>query len=144
MKSGEFVDALVDVLSGEGIGGRYDVASGLSLQVATRRVVGNAEAIAVFTPIGGPAPAPRDEWEQYGFQVLVDAETAQLALDHARVLYERMHAGFDATCVSGEAASFEVLWVRSITGPPQVLGNGPGSEERWLVTTNYSAFIVKA
>lgn len=147
MYSAEPVDALAELavaqLSGQGFA-FYDAApaSGVSVQVGARQVPTTSDevTIAVFVQ-GGGLSFPLKQKEQVGFAVNVDARTRQRSLDASRAIYGVLHDRH-AFVVSGTRADFKVLWVRSTSGPPQMLGNGPGEEQRWLSTVNYDALIV--
>lgn len=141
--STEFIDAVAEHtarhLSGQGFA--MYATSGVSVQLGTRRAIEGAAAIAVFTAAGGAA-FPRNQKEQYGFVVNVDAKTREDSLNTSRLIFDELHDTI-AMVISGSAATFEVLWLRSTSGPPQELGNGPGDEQRWLSTVNYDALLVK-
>lgn len=130
----EFVDAAIWLCVTSGIGERYS-ASGVSIQNGMRRETG-ADTVALFRQTGG-AGLPFDTSEGYGFQVLVDSETPEDARSASRAIYNLLHDR-RAEVVSG----FSVLWVRGVA-PPQDVGPGPGTSERFAVSTNYEARILR-
>lgn len=138
--------AFVDVLSGfmldNGIGDGAYVASGVSLQNGVRRETG-AETIVLLRQTGGTAlqgasPGRSDSSNDWGFQVLVDSETASGARATAESIFELLHAAQDASVISG----YKVLWLRAVA-PPQDVGPGPGPAKRFAVSTNYTARLVR-
>jgi hypothetical protein len=130
----EFVNAVISECVVSGIGSLY-ATSGVSLQDGYRRETG-AETIAVFRATGGVSLI-FDTSEGYGFQVLVDSKTVSGARAVSRDIYNTLHNRL-AEVISG----YSVLWVRGVA-PPQDVGPGPGTGERFAVSTNYEARILR-
>lgn len=130
----EFVNSAIWLCAVSGIGNLY-ATSGVSLQDGYRRETG-ATTIAVFRQTGG-ASFTFDTSEGYGFQVLVDSKTVSGARAVSRDIYNLLHDRL-AEVISGVS----VLWVRGVA-PPQDVGPGPGTGERFAVSTNYEARILR-
>lgn len=136
----EFVTAALQYVAANGIGTLYS-ASGVALQDGMRRAPGDLpgvapETIALFRETGGESLI-FDTSEEYAFQVLVDSETVSGARKVSRDIYNLLH-DTRATVISG----FSVLWLRGVT-PPQDIGIGPGTGERFTVSTNYTARLLR-
>lgn len=142
----EFAAVAMDYCEAQGIGGVY-ATSGVALQDGLRRAPGDLpgsapDTIALFRGTGGETivgatPGPTSTSEDYALQVLVDSETVSGARATARAIYDLLH-DVRASVISGVS----VLWIHGVT-PPQDLGTGPGSEERFLVTCNYTARLLR-
>jgi hypothetical protein len=133
----QFVTAVVDYCVSGLIGELY-ATSGVSLQDGMRRETA-APTIALFTQTGGESFA-QDQTEGYGFQVLVDSETASGARSAARDIYDLLH---ETVADSSNFGSYDVLWLRGVA-PPQDIGPGPGGGNRFVVSTNFDARIKRA
>lgn len=142
----EFVTAAVYYVEANGIGSFPTVSgarvtSGVVLFDGKRRDGGDLpggrpDTIALFRQSAGEGLI-FDTSEEYGFQVLVDSETVSGARAVSRLIYNLLN-DTRATVISG----FELLWLRGIA-PPQDIGDGPGSDERFIVSTNYTARILR-
>ena len=134
----EFVTAVINELEASGIGEVY-ATSGISLQDGYRRGApedgGISGAVALLRQTAG-VNFPRDDSYQVGIQILVDAETVSGARAASQTIYNFLH---EKTTVC--FGTFRVLWMRANTRP-QDLGDGPGGNERYQVSTNYNAHII--
>lgn len=146
--SGEFVDAVADLLVASGLGtGRYST-SGTSIQVNLRRDFGVDLTYVLLSQTGGQS-FPFALREHQNLQVLVDAPTVSGARAKAREIYDFLHdrAAFAITLagVSGADAGHRIMWLRSTTGPPQAIPIGPGGGEadRYQFSTNFEAFLLR-
>ncbi len=132
----ELVDVAIEECVASGIGTRYsEVTSGVALQNGMRRDT-PAQTVALFLAQGGEG-LPFDTSEGSGFQVLVDSETVSGARATARDIYNLLHDR-RAEVISGVS----ILWLRGVA-PPQDVGPGPGDSERFTVSTNYDARILR-
>lgn len=137
----QFITALAQYLEAQGVGEIYST-SGVSIQDGMRRDLSD---------IGGPPPTialvrqgPGDPLinalqtnELYGVQVLVDSETVSGARETSRTIFSLL-SGVRAQVISG----FRVMSVQAIDLPADI-GVAPGASERFTVSTNYTARIVK-
>lgn len=132
----EFVTAAMNFCVASGIGGVY-ATSGISMQDGYRRSFDPEPAVtAVFRQSGG-AGLPFDTSEEYALQVLVDATTVSGARTVARQIYNLLHNRL-ATIIGG----YSVLWLRGVA-PPQDLGPGPADRERFTVSANFTARLLR-
>lgn len=132
----ELVDVVIAECVASGIGTRYsESVSGVALQNGMRRDT-VAPTVALFLQAGGEG-LPFDTSENAGFQVLVDSETVSGARAVARDIYNLLHDR-TAEVISGVS----ILWLRGVA-PPQDVGPGPGDSERFVVSTNYDARVLR-
>ena len=131
----EFIDAVADDLVASGIGVRY-ATSGVSIQVNHRRSI-DAPHVVLLNQTGGQS-FPWAFKEQQGIQVLVDSVDLVSGRDIARRVYDQLHERIATDTFSG----FEVLWMRSTSGPPQVVPQS-GRPERFFFSVNFDALLVR-
>lgn len=134
----EFVSDLADyVVSGLTNAGRYQ-SSGISVQVNVRREMEGADAVAVLRQTGGVS-FPLVHKEQQGIQLRVDATKVTSGQTVAREIYDLLQ---DVHAV--EIGGHSVLWLRSVSGPPQAIPVGPigDQNERYSFTVNFEALLV--
>jgi len=138
----EFVTAAVDLCVASGVGTLYGRPAErdntvVSVQDGYRRDFDPEPAVVAVFRGGGGAGLPFDTSEDYGMQVLVDATTVSGARAVSRQIYNLLHNRL-AQVVGG----FSVLWLRGVA-PPQDLGPGPSDSERFTVTANYTARLLR-
>jgi hypothetical protein len=119
-----------------GVGTLYG-QTGVSLQDGYRRDFDpSPDTVAVFRQSGG-ASVIHDYTEDYALQVLVDSKTVSGARTVARSIYNLLHER-DAENIGG----VNVLWLRGVA-PPQDLGPGPAEGERFTVSVNFTARLLR-
>jgi hypothetical protein len=132
----EFVTALVNECVASGIGTLYG-KTGVSIQDGFRRDFSPSPETVVLFRGGGGEGLPFDTSEEYAIQVLVDSATVSGARAVARQVYNQLHDR-RAENIGG----FGVLWLRGVA-PPQDLGPGPADRERFTVTANFTARLLR-
>jgi hypothetical protein len=132
----DFVSALASYCVASGIGAFY-ATSGVSIQDGMRRSMDPEPAtVVLFRQTGGESFA-QDETEEQAVQVLVDSATVSGARAAARAVFELLHETV-ATTISGH----RLLWLRGVA-PPQDIGPSLGNSERFTVSTNFTARLVR-